>query len=132
MDASTPIFTYAISIYIHTTTTCPESNVEHAIISIWDAIVPRLGGIPNNCIQQVGTSSKRSIERHSIRSPGTSPARLPDHSAAKADQSGREHIPTTTKRTTKRDIIKIGTTIVVIKGNNEEPTIFRKSASTSK
>jgi hypothetical protein len=73
-----------------------------------------LGGTPNIRIQQVGTSSTRPIERHSIRSPGTSPARLPDHSAAKAGQSGRGHIPTTTERTTKKDIIKIGTTDVVI------------------
>jgi hypothetical protein len=49
MDTSTPIFTYAISIYIHTSTICPKSNVGHAIISIWDATVPRLGGTPNIC-----------------------------------------------------------------------------------
>jgi hypothetical protein len=49
MDTSTPISTYAISIYIHTSTICPKSNVGHAIISIWDAIVPRLGGTPNIC-----------------------------------------------------------------------------------
>jgi hypothetical protein len=43
MDTSTPMSTYVISIYIHTTTICPESHVEHATISIWDATVPRLG-----------------------------------------------------------------------------------------
>jgi hypothetical protein len=48
MDTSTPIFTYAISIYIHTTTIYPEPNVEHATISIWDATVPRLGGTPKH------------------------------------------------------------------------------------
>jgi hypothetical protein len=42
------------------------------------------------------------------------------------------HIPTATKRMTKRDIIKIGTTDVNIQGNNEEPMFFGKSASTSK
>ena len=36
MDTSTPISTCAISIYIHTTAICPELNVEHATISIWD------------------------------------------------------------------------------------------------
>jgi hypothetical protein len=46
---------------------------------------PAWGGTPSICIQQVGTSSTRPIERHSIRSPGTSPARLSDYSAAKAD-----------------------------------------------
>jgi hypothetical protein len=39
------------------------------------------------------------------------------------------HIPTTTERTTKGDIIRIGTTDVVIQGNNEGPMIFRKSAN---
>jgi hypothetical protein len=47
----------------------------------------------------------------------------------KADQSGRGHIPTATKRTTKGDIIKIGTTDVVIQGNNEGSMIFGKSAN---
>jgi hypothetical protein len=50
---------------------------------------PAWGGTPSICIQQVDTSSTRPIERHSKRSPGTSPARLPDYSTAKADQSGR-------------------------------------------
>jgi hypothetical protein len=49
----------------------------------------------------------------------------------KADQFGRGHIPTTTKKTIKSDIIKIGTTDVVIQGNNEGPMIFGKSTSTS-
>jgi hypothetical protein len=44
MDTSTPISTCAISIYIHATAICPESNVGYATISIWDATVPRLGG----------------------------------------------------------------------------------------
>jgi hypothetical protein len=89
MGTSTPISTYATSICIHTTTIRHESHVEHATISIWDATVPRLGGTPNICIQQVVTFGTEPIEHHSIRSPGTSPARLSDHSAAKADQSGR-------------------------------------------
>jgi hypothetical protein len=38
----------------------------------------------------LGTTSTRPIERRSIRSPGTDPTRLPDYSASKADQSGRE------------------------------------------
>jgi hypothetical protein len=55
---------------------------------------------------------------------------LPDYSTAKADQSGRGHISTAAKRTTKGDIIKIGTSDVVIHGNNEGPMIFGKSANT--
>jgi hypothetical protein len=57
---------------------------------------------------------------------------LPNYSAAKADQSGRGHIPTTTERTTKKDIIKIGTLDVVIKENNEGPMIFGESPNTNK
>jgi hypothetical protein len=132
MDTSTPISTYAISIYIHATTICPESNVGHATIPIWDAPVPRLEGTPNICIQQGVTSSTRPIEHHSIQSSGTGPARLSDHSAAKADQSDRGHISTTSNRTTKGDVIKIGTSDVVIQENNEGPMIFGESADTSK
>jgi hypothetical protein len=84
-----PISTYAISIHIHTSTICPKSNVGHATISIWDATIPRLGGTPNICIQQVGTSSTRPIECSSVRSPDIGPTRLLDYSASKADQSGR-------------------------------------------
>jgi hypothetical protein len=114
MDTFTPISTYAISIYIRTNAIHPESNVGYATISILGATVPCLGGTPSICIQQFGTSSTGPIERHSIRSPGTSPARLSDYSATKADQSGRGHIPTATERTTKKDIIKIGTSDVVV------------------
>jgi hypothetical protein len=42
------------------------------------------------------------------------------------------HISTTTERTTKKDIIKIGTTDVAIQEDNEGPMIFGESASTSK
>jgi hypothetical protein len=51
MDTSTPISTYAISIYIRTTAIRPKSNVGYATISIWDATVPHLGGTPSICIQ---------------------------------------------------------------------------------
>jgi hypothetical protein len=55
---------------------------------------------------------------------------LPDYLAAKANQSGMGHISIATKRTTKGDIIKIGTTDVVIQGNNEWLVIFGKSTHT--
>jgi hypothetical protein len=42
------------------------------------------------------------------------------------------HIPTTTKRTNKRGIIKIGTTDVVKQGNDEEPMIFGEPANMNK
>jgi hypothetical protein len=43
----------------------------------------------------------------------------------------REKISTSAKRMTCKDIIKIGTTDVVILGNNEEPMIFGKSTKTN-
>jgi hypothetical protein len=73
---------------------------------------------------------QRPIGHHSIESSGTGPARLPDHSAAKADQSDRGHIET--ERTTKKDIIKIGITDVVVQEYIEGPMIFGESAGTSK
>jgi hypothetical protein len=75
---------------------------------------PAWEGTPNICIQQVGTTSTRPIERRSIRSPGTGPTRLSNYTASKADQSGRGHIPAATERTTKKDIIKIGIADVII------------------
>jgi hypothetical protein len=42
------------------------------------------------------------------------------------------HISTATKRTTKKDIIKIGTTDVVIQKDNEGPMIFGELANTTK
>jgi hypothetical protein len=55
-----------------------------------------------------------------------------EYSASKADQSDRGHIPAATKRTTKKDIIKIGTTYVIIQEDNEGPMIFGESANTTK
>jgi hypothetical protein len=86
-----------------------------------------LGGTPSICVWQVGTSSTRPIECPSVRSSGIGLARLLDYSAAKADQSDRGHreeISTVAKRMTKGDIIKIGTSDIVIQGNNEVPMIF--------
>jgi hypothetical protein len=42
------------------------------------------------------------------------------------------HIATTSNRTTKGDVIKIGTTDVIVQENNEGPMIFGESANTSK
>jgi hypothetical protein len=132
MDTSTPISTYAISIRIHTSTICPKSNVGHATVPVWDATVPCLGGTPNICIQQDGTTCTRPIEHRSIQSPDVGPTTLPDYSASKTDQSGRGHMPAATERTTKKDIIKIGTTDVVIQKESEGPMIFGESANTNK
>jgi hypothetical protein len=42
------------------------------------------------------------------------------------------HIPAVTERTTKKDIIKIGTANVIIQENNEGPMIFGESTNTTK
>jgi hypothetical protein len=63
---------------------------------------------------------------------------MPDSSATKVDQSSRGHrektstiIATNAKRTTTKDVIKIGTTCVIIKSNNEGSMIFGESAKTN-
>jgi hypothetical protein len=58
---------------------------------------------------------------------------MPNYSVTKADQFGRGHgekISTSAKRTTNGDIIKIGTTYVIIQRNNEVLMIFDKSTKT--
>jgi hypothetical protein len=57
---------------------------------------------------------------------------VPEYSASKADQSGRRHIPAATERTTKKDVIKIGTADVVIQEDNKGSMIFGESANTTK
>jgi hypothetical protein len=60
---------------------------------------------------------------------------MPNYSAKKADQSSKGHgekISTNAKRTTNGDIIKIGTTDVVIQWNHEGPMILGKSAKTTR
>ena len=42
------------------------------------------------------------------------------------------HIPAATERTTKKDIIKVGTADVVIQEDNKGPMIFGESANTTK
>jgi hypothetical protein len=113
----------------------PNQMWGHATISTWLPQYPAWGapGTPSICIRQVSTTSTRLIGRHLIRwSPHTCRTRLPDYSASKADQSGRGHMPVATERTTKKDIIKIGTTDVVIQKESEGPMIFGETANTNK
>jgi hypothetical protein len=132
MDTSTPLSTYAISIHIFTSTICPKSNVGHTTKSIWDATVPRLGGTPNICIQQFGTSSTRPIERRSIRSPDTGPTRLLEYSASNADQSCRGAYTCSDRKDNKKGYHQIGTADVIIQEDNEGLMIFGESANTTK
>jgi hypothetical protein len=132
MDTSTSISTYAISIHIHTSTIRPKSNAGHATISIWDATVSRLGApqtsIFNRLVPPVqdrlsaAQSGHRAQDQQDCRT--TRPQRPTNLAGG--------HIPAATKRTTKKDIIKIGTADVIIEENNEGPMIFGESANTTK
>jgi hypothetical protein len=59
-------------------------------------------------------------------------ARILGHKGLSIQHGHREKMSTTedtnAKRTTNRDVIKIGTTNVIIQGNNEGPMIFGESA----
>jgi hypothetical protein len=93
---------------------------------------PLGGGTPNICIEQVGTSSIRPIEHRSIRSPDTGPTRLPEYSASKADQFNRGAYTCSDRKNNKKDIIKIGTTDVIIQEDNEGTMIFGELANITK
>jgi hypothetical protein len=57
---------------------------------------------------------------------------LPDCSTSKADQSGRGAYTCSDQKNKKKDIIKIGTTDVIIQENNEGPMIFGELTNTTK
>jgi hypothetical protein len=57
---------------------------------------------------------------------------LRDYSVVKADQSGKGAYIYSYQENDKRDIFKVGTTDIVVQGNNEGPMIFGKSTNTSK
>jgi hypothetical protein len=57
---------------------------------------------------------------------------VPKYSASKADQSGRGAYTYNSRKDNKKDVIKIGTTDVVIQDDNKGPMIFGESANTTK
>jgi hypothetical protein len=132
MDTSTTISIYAISIHIHTSTICPKSNVGHATIPIWDATVPRLGAPQTSVFNRLThpvqdrlrapQSGPRAQAQQDCRT--TRPQRLTNPAGG--------HTTTTSNSTKIGDVIKIGTTDVVVQQNNEGPMIFGESANTNK
>lgn len=97
MDTSITISICAISICIHTTALCPQSNVEYAPISIWDATISRLGHPKHLCLIDLHAISARPIESPSIWSSETVPARLPEYSTQRPTSLAgghREKTPT--------------------------------------
>jgi hypothetical protein len=132
MDTSTPISIYAISIYIHTSTICPKSNVWHATISIWDATVPYLGAPQTSVFNRLAPTvqDQLSTTQSDHQTQAQQDCRTTRPQRPINPVGG--HIPAVTKRTTKKDIIKIGTADIVIQENNEGPMIFGESANTTK
>ena len=132
MDTSTPISTYVISIHIHTFAICPKSNVGHATIPIWDAKYPAWGPPQTSVFNRL-----TPLVQDRLRAPQSGPR-------AQAQQDCRTtwpqrltnpaggHTATTSNNAKKGDVIKIGTTDVVVQQSNEGPMIFGESANTNK
>jgi hypothetical protein len=132
MDTSIPLSTYAISIHIFTSTICPKSNVEHATISIWDATVSRLGAPQTSVFNRLAPPVQDQL---SVAQSGHQTQAQQDCRSARPQRPTNPaggHIPAATKRTTKKDIIKIGTADVIIQEDNEGQMIFGESANTTK
>jgi hypothetical protein len=132
MDTSNPLSTYAISIHIYISTICPKSNVGHATISIWDATVPRLGAPQTSVFNRLAppvqdrlSATQSGHQTHAQQDCRSTRPQRPTNPAG-------GHIPAATKRTTKKDIIKIGTADVIIQEDNEGPMIFGELANTTK
>jgi hypothetical protein len=132
MDTYTPISTYVISIHIFTSTICPKSNVGHATISIWDATVPRLGAPQTSVFNRLAPTVQ---DRLSVAQSGHQTHAQQDCQSARPQRLTNPaggHIPAATERTTKKDIIKIGTADVIIQEDSEGLMIFGESANTTK
>ena len=132
MDTSTPISTYAISIHIHASTICTKSNVGHATIPVWDATVPLLGAPQTSVFNRLAPPVQ---DRLSAAQSGHQTQAQQDCRTTRPQRptnTAEGHMPAATERTTKKDIIKIGTTDVVVHENNEGPVIFGESANTNK
>jgi hypothetical protein len=124
MDTSTPISTYAISIYIHISTICPKSNVGHTIIFIWDATLPRLGAPQTSVLDRLTPpvqdrlrapqSGPRAQAQQDCRT--TRPQRLTNPAGG--------YIATASNSTIKGDVIEVGTIDVIVQQNNERADHF--------
>ena len=131
MDTSTSISTYAISVHIFTSAICPKSNVGHATISIWDATVPRLGAPQTSVFDRLTppVQDRLSTAQSGHQAQTQQDCRTTRPSRPTNPAGG--HMPVATQRTTKKDIIKIGTADVVIQGDNKGPMIFGESTNTT-
>jgi hypothetical protein len=131
MDTSTPLSAYAISIHIFTSTICHKSNVGHATISIWDATVPRLGVPQTSVFDRLAPLVQ---DRLSAAQSGHQAQAQQEYRSTRPQRPtipAGGHMPAATERTTKKDIIKVGTADVV-KEDNKGPMIFGESTNTTK
>jgi hypothetical protein len=133
VDTSTSIYTHAISLYIHTATTIyPESDVEYTAISIRDTTIPHLGAPQSSVFDRLAppVQDRLRAPQYGQRAQAQQDCRTTRPQRPTNPAGG--HIATAYNRTTKGDILKIGTTNVVIQENNEGPMIFGESANTRK
>jgi hypothetical protein len=122
-----------MSLYTHTTATIyPEPDVGRATISIRDTTIPRLGA-PQSYVFDRFTPPVQDR----LRAPQSGPRAQAQQDCRTTRPQGMTnpaggHIATTSNSTIKGDVIKIGTTDVVVRQNNEGPMIFGESANTNK
>jgi hypothetical protein len=108
--------------------------VEYATIPIWDAIVPCLGTPQTFVFDRLAPpvqdrlGSPQSGHKAQVQQDcqTTRLQRLTNPIGGHRDEMSID-----IKQTTRGNIIKIGTSDVVIKGNNKRPMIFGKSAKTN-
>jgi hypothetical protein len=133
MDTSTPIHTYVISSYIHTTTTIyPESDVGYATISLRDTTILHLVGTPVICLCQV-----EPPVQDRLRAPQSGPRAQAQQDCQttrpqRLTNPAGGYIATASNSTIKGDVIEIGITDVIVQQNNKGSMIFGKSANTNK
>jgi hypothetical protein len=132
MDTSTPLSAYAISIHIFTSTICPKSNVGHATIYIWDAIVPAWGAPQTSVFDRLAPPVQDRLSAAQSGHQAQAQQECWSTRPQRPTNPAGGHIPAATKRTTKKDIIKIGTTDVVIQEDNKGSMIFGESTNTTK
>jgi hypothetical protein len=132
MDTSTPLSVYAISIHIPTSTICPKSNVGHATISIWDATVPHLGAPQTSVFDRLAPPVQDRLSTAQFGHQAQTQQDFRTTRPPRPTNPAGGHMPAAAERTTKKDIIKIGTADVVIQKEREGPMIFGESANTTK
>jgi hypothetical protein len=106
--------------------------VRHATISIWDATIPPLGAPQASVFDRLTPPVQ---DRLSTAPSGHQAQTQQDCRTTRPPRPTNPaggHVPAVTGRTTKKDVIKIGTADIVIQEDNKGPMIFGESANTTK